>query len=75
MSSYVYNAQGNTNVSDVSDLVFTKDTDKVIRYLSTRSRPNPPPTFTNQNLDQIESSVLAGAEDESEARRLRTVMR
>ena len=36
MSSYVYNAQGNTNVSDVSDLVFTKDTDKVVRYLSTR---------------------------------------
>ena len=76
MSSFVYNAQGNTKCSDISDLVFTNDQEKVVRYLSgKRARPNPPPSFIKQSLDQVETSELAGAEDESEARRLRTVLR
>ena len=75
MSSFVYNAQGNTKLDNISELVFTEDTEKVTRYLHNRGRPNPPPEFINQNLDKLEGSILAGAEDETEARRLRHVMR
>lgn len=39
------------------------------------SRPNPPPTFINDKLDEVDAPVLEGAESEAQARRLRDVMR
>lgn len=76
LSSFVYNAQGNTNLKNIAELVFCNDAEKITRHLNGgRVRPNPPPQFVNGNLDCIDASVLAGAEDETQARRLRCVMR
>lgn len=62
MSGFVYNSQGHTKLGDISDIVFCNDQEKIVRYLSgKRSRPNPPPAFINDKLDQVESGVLEGA--------------
>ena len=74
MSAFVYNAQGQTSVDGVAPITFCKDADKMTRYLNQRYRPNPPPAFTNQNLDQSQATGFC-TEDETNARRLRTVLR
>jgi len=75
MSAFVFNAQGNTKLGQVAPLVFLQDHQQLSRFLTQRARANPPPSFINEGLDQVPAKVLAGPEDEGEARRLRTVMR
>ena len=74
MSAFVYNAQGQTSVDGVAPIVFCKDADKMVRYLNQKYRANPPPAFINQHLDQTAASAFL-KDDETDARRIRTVLR
>ena len=50
LSAFNYNTYGATNVSGISDLIFTSD-DQIPHKLAEKKRANPPPSEVNEHID------------------------
>ena len=76
LSAFVYNTYGGTDIKSVAPIVFEKDANKLTTKLNNHRRANPPPVYTNEELGQVQGTVLnQGDADEAQARRLRNLLR